>query len=225
MLIPRYYFSHDYEEFYEYLVSCPHKPMHFEKGDYLWKPGDFVKQVYYIKSGIALTSLEHENGARKICSLHSEGTVFPGAHQSVFKIERSIITTALSDMDVLCFSNKDFLDVLCQNQALMLRTIDWYATYINLLLFEGAHQDYNNSFVKLCNLLYLFSQNAPDGNTHKISLTQENIAEILTVTRVNAAHNLSRLRDEQIIAPHRKWIEILNLEALESYCSLETLKP
>ena len=48
--------------------------------------------------------------------------------------------------------------------------------------------------------------------------------EILTVTRVNAARNLSRLRDEGIIASHRKWLEILDLPALEAYCSQETLK-
>ena len=89
---------------------------------------------------------------------------------------------------------------------------------------RSAHQDYNNSFLKLCNLLYLFSQNSPEENGRRISLTQENIAEILTVTRVNAARNLSRLRDEQIIVSHRKWIEIINPQALEAYCSQETLK-
>lgn len=77
MLIPRYYFSHDYDAFYAYFLSCPHQIRHFQKGEYLWKPGDFVTQVYFILSGIVLTTLEHENGSRKICSLHSEGTVFP----------------------------------------------------------------------------------------------------------------------------------------------------
>lgn len=124
---------------------------------------------------------------------------------------------------MLAFSNADFLEMMAENRELMLRTIDWYATYINLLLYESAHQDYNSSFVKLCNLLYLFSQNGPEDG-RRVSLTQENIADILTVTRVNAAKNLSRLRDEQIIAPHRKWIEILDPAALEAYCSLETRK-
>lgn len=224
MLIPRYYFSHDYDAFYAYFLSCPHQIRHFQKGEYLWKPGDFVTQVYFILSGIVLTTLEHENGSRKICSLHSEGTVFPGAHRAEFKIERSIISSALSDTEVLAFSNADFLEMMAENRELMLRTIDWYATYINLLLYESAHQDYNSSFVKLCNLLYLFSQNGPEGDGRRVSLTQENIADILTVTRVNAAKNLSRLRDEQIIAPHRKWIEILDPAALEAYCSLETRK-
>ena len=93
-----------------------------------------------------------------------------------------------------------------------------------LLLYESAHQDYNSSFVKLCNLLYLFTQNSPGGRTDRIDLTQENIAEILTVTRVNAARSLGRLRDEKIIVPHRRWIEIIDQKALEAYCSLETLQ-
>lgn len=224
MLIPRYYFSNDYHDFYDYFLSHPHSKKSFSKNDYLWSPGEPLSYVYYIRSGIALTTIEHENGFRKICSLHSGGTVFPVSHQAVFKIEQSIVTTALSDMEVLCFTNDLFLSMLSDNKELNLRTLDWYAAYINLLLYESAHQDYNNSFIKLCNLLYLFSQNSPERDACRVSLTQENIAEILTVTRVNVARNIARLRNEQIIVPHRKWIEIINADALESYCSQETLK-
>lgn len=223
MLIPRYYFAHDFEDFHEYLMTCPHTRKVFRKGELLWNPGEHVTRIYYILSGIALTSLEHENGQRKICSLHSTGTVFPGAHRFQFKIEHSISTSALSDMEVLCFSNEDFLDMLCTNRDLNLCAIDWYASYINLLLYESAHQEYNSSFIKLCNLLYLFLQNSPGGKDGRIDLTQENIAEILTMTRVNAARNLARLRDEKIIIPHRKWLQVIDSEALEAYCSEETL--
>ena len=128
-------------------------------------------------------------------------------------------------METLCFTNEAFLQMLCENRQLMLCTLNWYASYVNLLLYESAHQDYNSSFIKLCNLLYLFSQNSPSGQEGRIDLTQENIAQILTMTRVNAARNLARLRDEKIIIPHRRWIEIIDQQALEAYCSLETLQP
>ena len=224
MLIPRYFFAHDYESFYEYFLSQPHTKRTFRKNEYLWKPGEPLTHIYYIISGIAQTALEHENGSRKISSLHSSGTVFPGCHQLMFKIEQSIVTTALSDMEVLSFTKDQFLTMFQNNKELSVCMLNWYASYINLLLYESAHQDYNHSFIKLCNLLYLFSQNSPDGQSSRIGLTQENIAEILTITRVNAARNLSRLRDERIIIPHRKWIEIIDHKALESYCSRETLK-
>ena len=224
MLIPRYYFSNDFRDFQKYFFSQPHTVRTFRKNEYLWNYGEPVTHIFYIMSGVARTTLEHENGSRKISSFHSEGTVFPGCHRSVFKIEQSIATAALTDMETLCFSNDDFLKMLTENPQLMLSTVDWYASYINLLLYESAHQDYNSSFVKLCNLLYLFSRNSPTGERGRIDLTQESIAEILAVTRVSAARCLGRLRDEKIIIPHRSWIQIIDQKALEAYCSSETLQ-
>ena len=224
MLIPRYYFSNDFRDFQKYFFSQPHTVRTFRKNEYLWNYGEPVTHIFYIMSGVARTTLEHENGSRKISSFHSEGTVFPGCHRSVFKIEQSIATAALTDMETLCFSNDDFLKMLTENPQLMLSTVDWYASYINLLLYESAHQDYNSSFVKLCNLLYLFSRNSPTGERGRIDLTQESIAEILAVTRISAARCLGRLRDEKIIIPHRSWIQIIDQKALEAYCSSETLQ-
>ncbi len=224
MLIPRYYFSNDFRDFQKYFFSQPHTVRTFRKNEYLWNYGEPVTHIFYIMSGVARTTLEHENGSRKISSFHSEGTVFPGCHRSVFKIEQSIATAAVTDMETLCFSNDDFLKMLTENPQLMLSTVDWYASYINLLLYESAHQDYNSSFVKLCNLLYLFSRNSPTGERGRIDLTQESIAEILAVTRVSAARCLGRLRDEKIIIPHRSWIQIIDQKALEAYCSSETLQ-
>ena len=224
MLIPRYYFSNDFRDFQKYFFSQPHTVRTFRKNEYLWNYGEPVTHIFYIMSGVARTTLEHENGSRKISSFHSEGTVFPGCHRSVFKREQSIATAAVTDMETLCFSNDDFLKMLTENPQLMLSTVDWYASYINLLLYESAHQDYNSSFVKLCNLLYLFSRNSPTGERGRIDLTQESIAEILAVTRISAARCLGRLRDEKIIIPHRSWIQIIDQKALEAYCSSETLQ-
>lgn len=223
MLIPRYYFSDDYASLYEYFLSQPHVEKTFHKGDYLWAPGEALTHVYYIKSGIVQTLVEHEEGYRKILSFHSKGTVFPGCHNFVYKIEQSILSKALSDTDTLCFTQSDFHRMYQENSQLASTVLEWYAMYINLLIYENAHQEYNNSFIRLCNLLYLFSRNSPSGCPEKIELTQENIADILTVNRVNAARSLSRLRDEQIIRPHRRWIEILDMDGLERYCSNETL--
>lgn len=224
MLIPRYCFSGDYEDFYGYFLTRPHTRKTFSKNDALWGREEFVTHVHYIISGAVVTTLEHENGSRKICSFHGSGTVFPGCHRSAFKIEHSITSTAVTEVETLCFTNEEFLQMLCDNKDLMLCTLDWNAAYINLLLYESAHQDYNNSFIKLCNLLYLFSKNPLGKDIRRIDLTQENIAEILTVTRVNAARNLGRLRDEKIIIPHHRWIEIIDQQALEAYCSAETLE-
>lgn len=225
MLIPRYYFYNDFTELYGYFLTQPHIKKTFLKNEYLWKPGEPLNHVYFILSGIGQALVEHEDGHQKILSFHSTGTVHPGCHKTVFKIEQSIIFKALSKMEVLSFTREDFYRMFQDNPKLNALMFEWYAMYINLLIYESAHQEYNNSFIKLCNLLYLFSQNSPSGQSLRVDLTQENIADILTVNRVNAARSLLRLRDEGIIEPHRKWIEILDLDALASYCSQETLLP
>lgn len=225
MQIPRYYFADDYADLYDYFLSQPHKERSFRKDEYLWKPGECIERVYYIKSGISQTLVEHEEGYRKILFFHSKGTVFPGCQETQFKIERSIVTKALSDMETLEFSRKDFYRMFQENKQLNAIAFETYAMYINLLLYETAHQEYNHSFVKLCNLLYLFSQNSLGEKTIRVDLSQENIADILTINRVNAAKSLARLRDEGIIVSHRKWTEIIDLIALEAYCSMETRLP
>lgn len=222
MLIPRYYFTNEYKDFYEYFLSKPHTEKKFSQGEYLWNLDETIEKIYYIKSGIVQTYIEHEEGYRKIISFHGAGTVFPGYHNLSFKIEKSIVTLALSDVEVLEFSKEEFAQMLLDNQKLNSQMLDWYACYVNLLLYETAHQEYNSIFLKLCNLLYLFSQNSNEGSI--IELTQENIASILAVNRVNAAKSLARLRDEGIIVPYRKRLEIIDMPRLMAYCSLETLQ-
>ncbi|HIY13392.1 MAG TPA: Crp/Fnr family transcriptional regulator [Candidatus Agathobaculum merdipullorum] len=223
MLLPRYFFSGDYEPLHDFFLSQPHVKRSFQKGEYLWKPGELIRWVYYIESGICVTSAEHEDGYQKILFFHSGGAVFPGFHQSDFKIERSLSTKALSPMQALEFPADAVYRMFQQNSRLSEIAFETYAKLINLLIYETAHQDYNNVFLKLCNLLYLFSRNSPSGDPAHIDLTQENIADILTINRVNAAKALARLRDEDIIVSHRKWIEIIDPAALERHCSQETL--
>lgn len=65
MLLPRYYYSNNAPELYQYVLTQPHREKHFEPGDYLWKPGELIKRVYYIESGVAVSFVEHENGRKK----------------------------------------------------------------------------------------------------------------------------------------------------------------
>lgn len=225
MLLPRYFSSNDYTEFYDYFLARPHRRCSFRKGDMLWALGDPIRHVYYIESGIARTFVEHENGSRKILHFHSDGTVFPGCQNSVFKIEASIGTEALSEVQALAFTREDFYQMYQENMALNARVLETYAMYINLFIYESAHQDYNSAFIKVCNLLYLFSLHSPADTPERIDLTQQDIADILAISLVNVTNNLARLRKEKVIVSHRRWIEITDYPKLVSYCSIETIRP
>ena len=160
MLVPRYYFADMYTDLYDYFLSQPHRLCTFHKSDMLWNLGETIRYVYYIKSGITKTFIEHEDGHHKILFFHSKGSVFPGCQNSEFKIEASIGTQALSTVETLRFTREEFYRMFQENRTLTARCFENFSMYINLLCYETAHQEYNNSFIKVCNLLYLFSLNS-----------------------------------------------------------------
>lgn len=159
MLKPRYYFANDFRSFYEYFLSQPHTKQIFQKGDYLWRPGQPYDRIQYYVSGASVHFSDHENGRRKIISFHGPGTLLPGYHTTDFRIELSLTTIALSEVEVLEFTIPQFRAMFESNKELAESVVNWYSMYVNRFLFEIIHQEFNPSQVKLCNLLYL--QNLP----------------------------------------------------------------
>mgnify|MGYP002235449026 CR=1 FL=1 len=87
--------------------------------------------------------------------LSCSGTIFPGFHELEFKIEQTLVTEAITPMKIWRFSRDEFgqlMDAYPQINKYMLNS---YARYINLLLFETAHQEYNSGFVRVCNVILL----------------------------------------------------------------------
>lgn len=221
-ILPKYYFSGEYEALYPELLSLEHTEEIFHKDNLLWNIGEPITKVFYFRSGLAQTYVEHEDGHRKILSFHGTGTIFPGVQKSDYKIERSIAIKALTDVVTTAFERDSFYQFCIKNPALMAQLIEHQSAYINMLIYDAAHQRYNDTFLKLCNFLFLISENNIDG-CHSVTITQENIADTLGVGRNHVTKCLSRLRQENIIQLKRRCIKILDLDKLAAYCSLETL--
>lgn len=219
MLVPRYIFKNDFAEFADLLQSYPHKVRFIPAGQYMWKTDEPHRTIHFIKNGLVETSLEHEDGFRKTISFHGAATIFPGFHQEDFKLELSLSSKAITDTQTIEFTKTTFQSILEAHQALTFAMLNSYARYVNLLLYEAGHQEYNTGFVKLCNLLYLISSE----NDAELHLTQEDIAAILGLSRVSLTRYLSRLREEHIIETGRKFLFIKDINSLKAYCSDETV--
>lgn len=223
MLTPRYFFADDFRPFYDYFLSRPHLKKSFAKGDILWKPDQPYEMIHYIVSGAEMNYADHESGKRKIISFHGAGTVFPGYHTSGYKIERSLIITALSDMEVLEFAVPQFKVMFEENTALSQQVVNWYSMYVNLFLFETIHQEYNSSLVKLCNLLYLLAVNQPTYSGLSIDMTQDELAELLGMSRIQITRGLSELRADGIVSTSRGKISVIDLDELKKRCTSEAV--
>ena len=223
MLMPRYFFADDFRQFYDYFLSQPHIKKTFCKGDYIWKPGQPYEKIHYIISGAEMHYADHENGRRKIISFHGTGKVSLGYRLYEFKIELSLITVALSDMEVLEFTVPQFQAMFEANTALSEQVVNSYSMYVNHFLFETIHQEYNPSLVKISNLLYLLTINQPADSGPVIDMTQERLAEILGLSRIQVTRGLSKLRKSNIVSTSRGKVKVTDLPALAALCTSETL--
>lgn len=223
MLVPRYYFADDFCAFYQYFLSQPHTERTFQKGDYLWKPGQPYDRIQYYVSGASVHFSDHESRHRKIISFHGPGTILPGYHTTDFRIELSLSTVALSNMKVLEFTIPQFKAMFESNAALAENIVNWYSKYVNRFLFETIHQEFNSSQVKLCNLLYLLTMNQPANSGLTIEMTQENIADLLGMSRVQITRELTDLRSQGILATARGRLTVTDIRALASLCTEETM--
>lgn len=220
---PRYLYANDFKQFYAYFLAQPHTERRFRKGEYLWRPGRPYEKIHYIVAGTAMHYADHEGGSRKIISFHSGGTVYPGYRQDDYKIELSLTTVALSEMTVLEFTKEQFGAMFRHNTALSEAVVNWYASYINRFLFETTHQEYNSSLVKLCNLLFLLHENQPAGSCGALDLSQDELAALLGISRVQLTRGLAVLRSKNIVSTGRNKVEILDLPLLSELCTSEVL--
>ncbi len=101
--------------------------------------------------------------------------------------------------------------------------VNWYAMYVNRFLFETIHQEFNPSRIRLCNLLYLLTLNQPANSGLVIEMTQEELADILGISRVHITRELADLRGRGILTTTRGKLTIMDLPALVELCTDETV--
>ena len=227
MLTPHFNFTGDYSSFDAYFRAHPHTERIFGKGDYLWKPGQPYDRIHYYVSGASVCFAEHEAGRRKLISFHGPGTILPGYHTNFFKIELSLLTMALCETRILEFSIDTFQMMFRNNPDLAEIVVNWYSKYVNLFLFETIHQEFNPSRVKVCNMLYLLASNKPtngidDGTQAVLEITQQHLADLLGISRVQVTRVLTWLRGQGIVATARGKLTVLDLSALAVLCTDET---
>ena len=222
---PKYIFAGDFRDLESYFAACPHKDVSFRKGDYLWEPGEPFDRIHYIRSGVVQNYLVHETGHRKIISFHAGGTIFPGFHYLHYQIEESLLSTAMTHVQAYEYTQDQFAAMFAENFTLVRHVIDWFSSYTNLLIYDSGIQEYNSSFVRLCNLLYLLKLSDTGRQNLLHELTQEELADTLGVSLMNVSRGLTELRHRGIIETKRKAITILDADGLMALCSGETLAP
>ena len=198
-------------------IAAPCAPI--ERGESLWAAGTPFEKIFFFDSGLARTSIISVSGSNRVIAWQGPGTMFPVIHRNRFEIETRHLTEAVTAVAALEFSAVDIEAYLRGSADFALATIDWYAKFVNLLLYSAADVSTSpNTLTALASTLLLLFRNeagAVMATNNLLKITQSELAALLGVDRASLVRALSALRKKGAVATLRGAIKLLSPEILQ----------
>ena len=220
--IPKFYFVDTFESYHKLFQDNCFSRRLFKKGTGLLSMRYDEDICIYIESGWALYSVTHANGKEKNLFLFGKGMLFP-TYMSPKQYHIGEKGTALTDIEGLVLSQKKLRQLMYADNILMKRIMDNYMEMFNYLVFDTANSSFNSAYIRVCNLLELFSHYMRETGSRTINISQEDLARFIGISRVQASHVINELKKSGIIKTSRNQIIVNDEEKLREYCTSEIL--
>jgi len=183
----------------------------FAKGEIIYHQGDIADSFYYIKKGKATVFMISPDGMEKTLNTAAKGELIgEGAffdHKPRVSSAKAVTASELTIID-----KKILLDLIQKNPPIAFELLEILATRIRLLTTQLDSMTFMQADARIAKLLL---DDMVDG---KVSLTHEEIALTVGVSRITVTKVLSRLSAQGILATHYRGIKILDKAGLEKIC-------
>jgi CRP/FNR family transcriptional regulator len=202
-------------EFIEMCAGESHRQ--FKRMRTILYQGEVPKSVYVIKSGVVRSYNIAENGEERTVELLSVGHVMPVSW--VFNISNAALYyyDAFSDVQLYVMTKERFFELLSQKklESKLLQSVSRRYTastmHLNALLQSHAQ---NKIAQGLQYLILCHGKKLLNGKYRvNIRLTQQDLANLIGVTRETAAVELNKLREKGIIE-YRSFTYTIDYDAL-----------
>ena len=183
----------------------------FAKGEIIYHQGDIADRFYYIKKGKATVFMISPDGMEKTLNTAAKGELIgEGAffdHKPRVSSAKAVTASELTIID-----KKILLDLIQKNPPIAFELLEILATRIRLLTTQLDSMTFMQADARIAKLLL------DDMVNGKVSLTHEEIALAVGVSRITVTKALSRLSAQGILATHYRGIKILDKAGLEKIC-------
>lgn len=218
MLVPQFFLEDHFSDFEDIIKKHSSGRKLIRKGTILHNAQAENKISYYIKEGIATLKMINESGHENILFFLCKGSVYPiNTIPTALSMDGYLHLTAATDLKVLTFPAGNIQRMMAESHAFQDAVVRHYVKYTNVLLCKILLNSYNDSQKCICSFLYLYK--AYYGNNPKLNLNQEQIGQLLGLSRIQVARVLNVLRRESIIETSRNSIIIQDVDRLLNYCS------
>ncbi len=180
----------------------------FKKGEIIYHQGDLAQNFCYLKKGKVKVFMTSVDGMEKTLNTVSTGEIF-GEGAFFDKKPRVSSAIAQSEAQVIMIDEPTLTELFSQNPKLAFRLLEILANRIRLLSFQLDSMTFLQADARIARILL---ENESDGI---ISLTHEEIADVVGVSRVTVSKILGKLTKKGILSTEYRKIIIKDSKYLE----------
>lgn len=202
----------------ELALSCSSaKTLFFKKNSYLFHENDIPKYMYLLQEGEVQICKDTPNGNRIIMNTFSHpGTTFGEVYLFLNDASYDFYVVTTKESRVLAIP-KEFFYHTCQHSCShhqmliknMLSILSQKAYFLNKKIQIISSGSLRNK------LTQYFLQNCNEEGLITSSMTREELADFLGVTRPSLSRELMKMKEEGILSIQKKQIQILDFDLLE----------
>lgn len=219
MILSRFYLYNDFSQFEDLVLRHSDYQRTFSKGEILRDATSSYRTSYYIRKGIAKLCVLNENGSENTLLFFGEGAIHPiNCLHNNFLLEESLALVAVTDLEVIAFRSPRILEMTAEDNRMTAAIIEMFDKYSNMLETRIMLYANNDSVGTVSVFLYLYIHYKPNRD-NIVNLTQEEIGQLVGISRMQVSRALKPLRDSGIIETHNSFIKILDEEELRTLCS------
>ncbi len=191
--------------------------VNLRKGEILFRQGDEGVSLYLILQGRIRISLSRQMDVVTLAIL-GQGE-FLGEMALLDGLPRSADATALEDSYLYALNRKDFLSFLVNNEKAVHAVLASLSIRLRKTDTLLAEMCFLNLSVRLVQKLVEFAQQQPSDeknpNECTLKVSQQELGNILGVSRESINKELKRLREKGLVSTARNSIHIHNLASLK----------
>lgn len=188
----------------------------FEDGNYIFRQGETPKNLFLVLDGTVMISKDFASGKRDVLFMVGQGDVF--GEMFLFADTKVYWYDAIAQENVrvleipweffYCFCSN-----ACEHHRMITRNMLEIQSEKNFKMTRKLHL-LSGTTLRERIALWLMEQ-AVDGNTVKLTMNREELADYLGTTRPSLSRELMKMQQEHLIETEKNIIKIVDRDALE----------
>lgn len=177
--------------------------INYKKGQLFVRPEDHAQGVYYLINGQALLQTIKLNGTEQIIGFWEKGAIFGKVGSVITQLSTDSYIQALTDCLVYRLSLENFQQLLTSEkqmyQAYMQQVSFNNIFTLNQIMVLGEKNSYFKVVSQLLLLASYYGNLDQDRCTLRVALTQEQLANMVCITREYLSKTLKKIRAKKLI--------------------------